>query len=375
MKHLAILLLILVLALSRLTAQTAVSGTVTVGSEPLAGANVFILGTVEGSLTDSLGHFSFTTAQSGSVTLRATFVGFEDYSLTADVTQLQQLSVSLQERAATIDEVCVSASTYSFGKSDNFKTMDALDVVLSGNSCGDIVAALQTLPGTQMVGEDGKLYVRGGESSECQTFVNGMHVLVPYSTQTENTAVRGRFSPFLFKGINFSLGGYSGEYGQALSAVLPMETTDRATSDKYGVSASLVDWNIGGTQVGTHNSLSFNAALTDLSLYDQLFPQRYEFHQPYRLLAAEGQYKHEFSASSVLKSYVGADWTTVGQRLEGRDLSLTEKNGYANLTHRTTFAHGITLFTGLAHSVVVRDIDQALTPGDPLEVRVSPSLQ
>jgi hypothetical protein len=68
--------------------------------------------------------------------------------------------------------------------------MDALDVVMAGNSCGDIVAALQTLPGTQTVGEDGKLYVRGGESEECQTFVNGMHVLVPYSTNTENTAVR-----------------------------------------------------------------------------------------------------------------------------------------------------------------------------------------
>ena len=129
----------------------------------------------------------------------------------------------MKEKATAIQEVVISASTYSFGKSDNFKTMDALDVVMAGNSCGDIVAALQTLPGTQKVGENGKLYVRGGESEECQTFINGMHVLVPYSTNTENTTVRGRFSPFIFKGINFSLGGYSGEYGQALSSVLPME--------------------------------------------------------------------------------------------------------------------------------------------------------
>ena len=34
-----------------------------------------------------------------------------------------------------------------------------------------------------------------------------MHVGTTYSTNTENNAVRGRFSPFLFKGINFSLGG------------------------------------------------------------------------------------------------------------------------------------------------------------------------
>ena len=151
----------------------------------------------------------------------------------------------------------MTASTYSIGKSDRIKTVDALDVVMSGNSCGDIVAAMQVLPGTQKVGENGKLYVRGGESEECQTFVNGMHVLVPYSTNVEGQSQRGRFSPFLFKGMSFSLGGYGGEYGQALSSVLPMETTDVATGDKLGVSASLVDWNVGGTKSFKKSSLSF----------------------------------------------------------------------------------------------------------------------
>ena len=162
-----------------LAAQTTVSGTVTDGKEALAGANVFIIGTIDGCLTDSLGRFSFTVSTTGEVTLSASFIGFEDYKLTADAARLTNLHIQMKQRATSIDEVVVTASTFSFGKSDNFKTMDALDVVMAGNSCGDIVAALQTLPGTQMVGENGKLYVRGGESDECQTFVNGMHVLVP----------------------------------------------------------------------------------------------------------------------------------------------------------------------------------------------------
>ena len=158
------------------TAQTTVSGLVSDGKESLAGANVFIIGTIDGCLTDSLGRFSFTTSQTGEVTLKATFIGFEDYTLTADVRQLHDLTVRMKERATTIHEVVVTASTFSFGKSDNFKTMDALDVVMAGNSCGDIVAALQTLPGTQKVGENGKLYVRGGESDECQTFVSALYL-------------------------------------------------------------------------------------------------------------------------------------------------------------------------------------------------------
>ena len=280
MKHQLTQIIVLLLVACQAMSQTTISGIVTDGHEPLAGANIFIIGTIEGCLTDSLGQFSFQTDRTGEITLRATYIGYDDHTLTTN--QTTNLLIKMHERATTINEVVVTASTYSFGKSDNFKTMDALDVVMAGNSCGDIIAALQTLPGTQKVGENGKLYVRGGESNESQTFINGMHVLVPYTTNVENNAVRGRFSPFLFKGINFSLSGYGGEYGQALSSVLPMETTDMATSDKLGVSASLVDWNIGGTKAFKRSSLSFNADYTSMGLYNNLFPDRFEWTRPYR---------------------------------------------------------------------------------------------
>ena len=342
--------------------QTVISGVVTDGREPMAGANVFIIGTIDGCLTDSLGRFEFVTSKTGELSIKATFIGFEDAVLTT--TESQNLLIRMREQATTINEVVVTASTYSFGKSDNFKTMDALDVVMSGNSCGDIVAALQTLPGTQKVGENGKLYVRGGESDECQTFINGMHVLVPYSTNIENNAVRGRFSPFLFKGINFSLGGYGGEYGQALSSVLPMETTDVATGDKLGVSASLVDWNIGGTKAFSSSSLSFNADYTSMGLYDALFPDRINWTQPYRKLSGEAQYKAELSSASVLKSYIGYDFTTLGQHVDNRMLSLYEHNIYANATLKSNIGRGYSLFTGIANSSVINDIDDAQILGD-----------
>ena len=362
MKQRIIHIIIMLMAVCTMTAQTTVSGTVTDGKESLAGVNVFIIGTIDGCLTDSLGRFSFETTQTGELTLRATCLGFEDYTLTTR--QHSNLHLKMRERATAIDEVVVAASSYHFGKSDNFKTMDALDVVMAGNSCGDIVAALQSLPGTQKVGENGKLYVRGGESDECQTFVNGMHVLMPYSTNTENNAVRGRFSPFLFKGINFSLGGYGGEYGQALSSVLPMETTDVAPSDKLGVSASLVDWNIGGTKAFAKSSLSFNSALTSMGLYNALSPDRYDWTRPYRKLSGEAQYKSELSAASVVKTYVGYDLTSVGQNIADRQLSLCEHNIYANATLKTNIGRGYTLFTGIANSSVINDIDDALTHGD-----------
>ena len=56
-----------------LAAQTTVTGTVTDGRAPLPAANVFIVGTIDGCLTDTLGRFSFKTTQTGEVTLKVTY--------------------------------------------------------------------------------------------------------------------------------------------------------------------------------------------------------------------------------------------------------------------------------------------------------------
>ena len=78
-------IIFLLMTVCNTTAQTTISGVVTDGREPLAGINIFILGTIDGCLSDSLGRFSFTTSQTGEVTLKATFIGYEDYTQTADI--------------------------------------------------------------------------------------------------------------------------------------------------------------------------------------------------------------------------------------------------------------------------------------------------
>lgn len=357
-------LILVLMSVSFAMAQTEIKGRVSDEYEPLPGVNVYIVGTIDGGMTDTDGMFSFKTDEEGEVTLCASFLGYDEYKVTADASELAYVEITLREKPLSIDEVCISASSFRIGKMDQFKSLDALDVVMSANSCGDLVAALQMLPGTQKVSENGKLYVRGGESNECQTFINGMHVLVPYSTNVEGQTNRGRFSPFLFKGMSFSLGGYSGEYGQALSSVLPMETTDAATADKLGVSASLVDWNLGGTKAFDRSSLSFNADYTGLELYNKLFPDRNEWTRPYGKLSGEAQYKAEISSRSTLKSYAGYDLTNVGFMTGGRNLQMNEHNLFANVTLNTSLKSGYSLFAGVAESWVQNDVDGALVQGD-----------
>ncbi|EGN57893.1 membrane protein [Hallella multisaccharivorax DSM 17128] len=356
-----ILILPFLLVAVNLQAQRTISGKVTDGHHAIVNANVFVKGTMDGTLTDSLGIFSFNSEKGD--TLVVSCMGYDDKYLRIG-TAHDSLHVLLRSHTASIDEVVVTGSRFSFGSANGLKRMGALDIVADGASCGDIVAALQSLPGTQKVGEDGKLYVRGGSSEECQTYINGMHVLQPYTTTAPNNSSRGRFSPFLFKGIDFSLGGYEAEYDQALSSVLPMETTDQSTSDKLGVSASLIDWNIGGTRAFDAGSLSMNMSYLDLGLYHRIFPDRQDWQQPYRQLSGEMQWKMQPTTSTVSKTYLGYDHTSLILNTDGRRLSLGENNIYFNSVMKGVLKGRVNWFAGMALSGYWQDIDEAMMVGD-----------
>ena len=125
--------------------------------------------------------------------------------------------------------------------------LSPVELVTVGGANGDLYKALQTLPGTQVQGESGELLVRGGSSYETQTYIDGMHVLNPYTSTGINTPARSRYSTFMFSGVNLASGGASQEYGEALSAVLPLETKDYSKVNKIGVNASVVGVGGGGT--------------------------------------------------------------------------------------------------------------------------------
>ena len=376
LKQLVLLMTILLNGGVQLYSQThhVINGLVTnTNNEPLIGANVYIYKTIEGAVTDENGKFRFETTHTDSLTLVVSYLGFKEYIFQANILNLRDLVIVLQPKEVAIGEVVIVANNFNFGQDANkLKSMNSLDVVMTGSSNGDIYAALQSLPGTQKVGENGRLYVRGGESDETQTFVNGMHVLVPYTTNAENTVQRSRFSPFLFKGINLTLGGYSAEYGQALSSVLPMQTTDVSSSDKLGVSFSPFNANIGGTISNKRSSWSFNGDYMNMCLYNKVFPDRYNWINPYQKLSGETQYKIEFNPTNILKIYAGYDYTFFKQKVNDlfdptinrRNLDLNESNIYLNSTYKSYLPKGYVLFLGVASSLVYNRVNNALAPTD-----------
>ena len=151
-------------------------------------------------------------------------MGFNPIEINISKEKNQYINLKLVESVNSLNAVTIAAG--SFDASDRKKaiTMRLFDIVTTPNSNGAIYGALNTMPGTQKVGEEDGLLVRGGEGYEAKTYMDGMLVQSPYTSSMPDVPSRGRFSPNLFTGKIISTGGYSAEYGQALSSALVLKT-------------------------------------------------------------------------------------------------------------------------------------------------------
>ena len=343
--------------------QIDISGSVTQkNGTPIPGANVYLEGTYDGTTTDENGNFLFTTSETNEQTLVVSFVSFETIKLNKNVNEMQNLTIKLREDVSSLDTVVISAGTFEAGDNSKVSVLKPLDVVTTASALGDFVGALQTLPGTTTVSEDGRLFVRGGDANETQIFIDDIRVFTPYTPSTNNIPTRGRYSPVLFDGITFSTGGYSAEYGQALSSVLLLNTIDFPDQEKTEIAIMSVGGGLGNTQIWGNNSLSVNASYINLAPYNELFPGRNDWQKPFETFAGESVYRHEFE-DGLLKIYGAYDATEFQLTQEdinepkGVNFKLNNQNFYTNVSYSGRLKNKWKLETGASFTLSKTDIN------------------
>ncbi len=322
--------------------------------KPVSGANIFIEGTYDGASSSETGNFSFTTTTTGNQILVVSFLIYETSKTVIDVANFQNKTIKLRESVTSLDAVVITAGTLEAGDKARVSVLKPLDIVTTAGSAGNIIAALQTLPGTQTVGEDGRLFVRGGEANETQTFVDGIRVAQPYGATTNNLPTRGRFSPFLFSGISFSTGGYSAEYGEALSSVLLLNTQDDPDQNKTEIALMTVGLGIGNTQKWKKSSLSVNANYINLAPYQAVIPQNVDWNSPFQSLSGETVYRYNFN-SGILKVYAAFDSSKFDINQENINspekirVDLNNNNFYLNSSYKGVFGNNWQITSGLSY--------------------------
>jgi vitamin B12 transporter len=229
--------LMIILALiytGTVTGQTHISGSIcNKKGEPVLGANIYFEGTFEGTTSDRAGQFNLTTNLTGEKTLIVSYIGYESYSqLLLLKDDPITLAITLKENKTDLGEVVITAGTFAASDENKSAVLNTLDMATSSGGFGDIAGAISSLPGTSNAGEEGGLLVRGGERYETATFIDGMVADNAFTAKLPDVPVRGRFSPMLFRGTVFSTGGYSAEYGQALSSALILNTIGMPKKDE-----------------------------------------------------------------------------------------------------------------------------------------------
>jgi hypothetical protein len=176
--------------------QTIISGQVTdKKNAPIAMANIFLKDTYDGATCDENGKFSFSTTEKGMVTLIVKFIGYKEYQQVVNIT-LGSVSfeIQLHEEINELQAVTISAGSFTASDESRRTVFRALDIATTAGATADIAGALNTLPGTQKVGESGRLFVRGGDSNEARTFIDGMVVLDAYNPSAPNTPITREIS-------------------------------------------------------------------------------------------------------------------------------------------------------------------------------------
>jgi outer membrane cobalamin receptor len=337
-------------------AQTTLSGKIVDSkNNPIANANVFLEGSYDGANSNAIGEFSFGTTAEGNQILIVSALAFDISKTTITIGQNQLLTVVLKQSATELNEVIITAGTVEAGDKSRVSVLKPLDILTTAGNPGDIVSALQTLPGTQVVGESGRLFVRGGEASETQTFIDGIRVAQPYIQTTNNVPTRSTFSPLLFKGTTFSTGGYSAEYGEALSSILVMNTIDVPDLEKTDISVMSVGLSAGTTQKWDKNAFSVNTSYLNLAPYQALMPDNIHWIKPFESAGGEAVYRHELDRG-LFKVY--ASFTAARFDVEQEDINFpnqlrnsnTNTNFYSNTSYKGRFGDNWRVFAGLSYS-------------------------
>jgi len=198
--------------------------------KPLAYANVVIVGTSWGAMSQSDGSFAISPLPAGSYQVRVTFVGYESvqeaislkegetldmiFRLKPTVTQTKEVTIKADRPLVDIKR----ASTVRSLDAEELKSM-ALEPTLD--------SVVEQQPGVTK--DNDQLHIRGGRADETLYIVDGVKTRDLLSGDSKGSAISARS----VAEVNIITGGFDAKYGQALSGIIEAKLKE-GTDDFQG---------------------------------------------------------------------------------------------------------------------------------------------
>jgi hypothetical protein len=330
----------------------------------LSGANIYLLNSYNGSTSAKDGSFILEDLPAQGK-LEVSMMGFESQYFDLEKVDSKKIhQIVLKESFNKLKAVTITAGSIEVSDKRQAIVLKPLDIVTTSGALGDIIGALNMLPGTSNNANDGRLFVRGGSADETALFIDGLKLGSAYGSSLSGIPTRGRFNPQLFKGNFFSTGAYSAEYGQALSSVLSLYSLDMPIRSQSDFSLSSVGASAAHSQVWEKQALSANLSYTNLSPYMDLMPQNIKFNKAPQGLNTELLYRNKLAKRTFLKtfySYQNSRLAVERPQLGSEDYqstALTNDFHYANISLKHAWQKKHLINAGISYTNNSDDIIQ-----------------
>jgi hypothetical protein len=304
MRKITNLLIALATVPLALSAQVTITGRITErNGKPVPYATVYIQNTITGALTDSVGRYSMNYNKKENMVIIATAIGYDTgrFNLTPDTNKRYIVSMVLKSNSNNLNEVVITPGAFEANNDRKVAMLTTLDVYTTAGAAGDVVGAIQTLPGIQKEPDQTGLFVRGGDASEAAAIVDGLVVQDPFFSPVPGVAQRSRFGPYQFKGISFSSGGYSARYGQALSGILELNTNDLPQETTISGNINMAGIGVAGAKLWSHSSFEAGINYLNTEPFYGITKTNLDFFQPPVGLSGSARYVWTNTSGDILK--------------------------------------------------------------------------
>jgi hypothetical protein len=189
-------------------------------NQPLAGAQVEVVGTRLGNITNADGYYFINNVPAGVHDIRAQFLGYQTASVTEQRVlsgQTTRVDFGLPTQAVQLEAITVQGDISPLAPRDRtvskaIVTGDVVDELPIDN----IRAVLTLQPGVVETGDARGQVIRGGRPGEASVYVDGVLVrnFNSGSQSLLNVGVNA------VEEVNLLLGGYGAEFGSAQSGII-----------------------------------------------------------------------------------------------------------------------------------------------------------
>ena len=341
-------------------------------NKPVKGASVSLENTLDGSTTDSLGYFHFTTDEKGTQTIVVTDISYETAGQPIEIkSDISDIILHLKPKEAQeLGMVTITAGSFEATNDKTKTVLKPLDIVTTAGANADVVKAIETLPGTQQTGTENGLFVRGGDASEAAIIVDEVVVQNAFFNSAPGVATRSRFGAFQYQGVSFSSGGYSARYGQALSGILELNTTDLPEKSTVNLGVNMAGVYASGTKKWANSSLDIGGNYNNLTPFYKLATTNFNFYKvpvgggtniryvwkPNKdgILKINGNYTDNTSGIAIPNPYAGN--TVVPQNPFAHqgdtiDFVTKDQNLFSSVSYKQMFKNKYSLYTAASYSI------------------------